>query len=74
MHGFAIFIGGLTDGLLGLDYLGDLSGYLGTIGWALVQPILSSSGLGYGTGSLMRDVREIDTLIRYLVRWKIRKW
>jgi len=39
-------------------------------GWALVQPLLSSSHLGYGISSLQKDADEIDLLLSYLAR----KW
>jgi triacylglycerol esterase/lipase EstA (alpha/beta hydrolase family) len=37
------------------------------MGWSLVQPILSSSYLGFGHGSLSRDTDEIVRLMEYLV-------
>ncbi len=34
--------------------------------WSLVQPIMSSSMLGFGNGSLQRDTSELSLLITYL--------
>jgi hypothetical protein len=39
-------------------------------GWSLVQPLLSSSHLGYGISSLQKDSEEIDMLLSFLAR----KW
>ncbi|XP_020584828.1 UPF0613 protein PB24D3.06c isoform X2 [Phalaenopsis equestris] len=47
-----IFLGGLTDGLLATEYLEPLSVALENLNWSLVQPLLSSSYVGYGTSSL----------------------
>ncbi|KAI4369612.1 hypothetical protein MLD38_018035 [Melastoma candidum] len=63
----AIFIGGLTDGLLATDYLEALAVALDKEGWSLVQMLLSSSYIGYGTSSLQQDAAEIDQLISYLI-------
>jgi pimeloyl-ACP methyl ester carboxylesterase len=35
--------------------------------WSLVQPLLSSSYIGYGTSSLKEDAIEIEKLINYLI-------
>jgi pimeloyl-ACP methyl ester carboxylesterase len=35
--------------------------------WSLVQPVLSSSYLGFGHGSLDRDVNELEELLEYLM-------
>lgn len=37
------------------------------MGWSLVQPILSSSYVGFGHGSLTRDTNEIVQLLEYLI-------
>jgi hypothetical protein len=66
----AIHIGGLTDGLLPLPYTTSLAAMLEVKGWTLVQPLLSSSHLGYGMSSLQKDSEEIDMLLRFLAR----KW
>ncbi|KAK1681377.1 hypothetical protein QYE76_042225 [Lolium multiflorum] len=62
-----IFIGGLTDGLLATDYLEPLSVALEVEKWSLVQPLLSSSYIGYGISSLEQDALELDQLISYLI-------
>ncbi|XP_042425636.1 UPF0613 protein PB24D3.06c-like [Zingiber officinale] len=62
-----IFIGGLTDGLLATEYLEPLSIALENEKWSLVQPLLSSSYLGYGTSSLDQDAVELDQLIGHLI-------
>ncbi|KAF7998709.1 hypothetical protein HF325_006893 [Metschnikowia pulcherrima] len=66
---FVVFIGGLTDGFLTVPYVpllakeicGQLHGR-----WALVQALISSSYLGFGTGSLSRDAEELSKLVAYL--------
>ena len=65
---FCVYIGGLTDGLLACAYVPGLASCAENAGWALVQPIISSSYAGYGTGSLDRDAEELGVLLRYLVR------
>ncbi|KAG0449472.1 hypothetical protein HPP92_027344, partial [Vanilla planifolia] len=62
-----IFLGGLTDGLLATDYLEPLSVALENENWSLVQPLLSSSYVGYGTSSLKQDALELDQLISYFI-------
>ncbi|XP_058077793.1 UPF0613 protein PB24D3.06c isoform X2 [Magnolia sinica] len=62
-----IFIGGLTDGFLATEYLEPLSIALENEKWSLVQPLLSSSYIGYGTSSLKQDAMELDQLIGYLI-------
>ena len=63
---FAIYVGGLTDGLLACNYVEKLASMCDQKGWALVQPILSSSYTGYGCGSLARDVEEIAECMTFL--------
>ena len=65
---FCVYLGGLTDGLLACAYVPGLASCAESAGWALVQPIISSSYAGYGTGSLDRDAEELGVLLRYLVR------
>nr|XP_029122676.1 UPF0613 protein PB24D3.06c isoform X2 [Elaeis guineensis] len=48
-------------------YLEPLSIALENEKWSLVQPLLSSSYVGYGTSSLEQDSLEIDQLIGYLI-------
>lgn len=61
-----IFIGGLMDGLLTVPYLQLLSKELSKIGFTLIQIEISSSHIGWGTGSLIRDSTEISQLVSYL--------
>ncbi|XP_019059088.1 PREDICTED: UPF0613 protein PB24D3.06c-like isoform X2 [Tarenaya hassleriana] len=51
-----IFIGGLTDGFLGTEYLEPLAIALDKEKWSLVQLLMSSSYSGYGTSSLKQDI------------------
>ncbi len=60
---YAVYVGGLTDGLLACAYLDKLAEELDRIGWALVQPILSSSYAGYGCSSLARDAEQLSELL-----------
>ncbi|KAG6483176.1 hypothetical protein ZIOFF_059816 [Zingiber officinale] len=48
-------------------YLEPLSIALENEKWSLVQPLLSSSYLGYGTSSLDQDAVELDQLIGHLI-------
>lgn len=61
-----ILIGGLSDGLVPTPYTSVLEQACHSQGWSLVQPILSSSYLGFGNGDLERDSREISALLWYL--------
>jgi len=61
-----ILIGGLSDGLIPVPYAGALDVVCRNAGWSLVQPVLSSSYQGFGSGSLARDSGEISSLIQYL--------
>lgn len=61
-----IFVGGLMDGFLTVPYLVPLAQKLDTIGYTLVQIQISSSLIGWGTGSLARDSTEIALLVNYL--------
>ena len=65
---FCVYLGGLTDGLLACQYVDSLASECQQREWALVQPIISSSYLGYGTGSLGRDTGELSELLEFLVR------
>lgn len=62
-----ILIGGLSDGLIPTPYTKDLETACHELGWSLVQPMISSSGLGFGHGTLSRDTDELDDLMNYLV-------
>ncbi|KAH3673699.1 hypothetical protein WICMUC_003515 [Wickerhamomyces mucosus] len=60
-----IFIGGLGDGLLTVPYIINLNEKLNDE-WSIFQILTSSSYIGWGTGSLDRDVKEINQLVKYL--------
>ena len=62
-----ILLGGLSDGPIPTPYTKLLEERCHSMGWSLVQPILSSSYLGFGHGSLSRDTNEIVRLMEYLV-------
>jgi len=62
-----ILIGGLSDGLIPTPYTKQLETACHELGWSLVQPMISSSGLGFGNGSLKRDTEELSDLMAYLV-------
>ncbi len=62
-----IFIGGLYDSFLSVPYVPLLASYIHQIpNWSLMEIQLSSSGLGWGTGDLSRDVEEIGKAVEYL--------
>ena len=63
-----VFIGGLTDGFLTVDYVRPLASRLIELGWSLVQFLTSSSYRGYGTSSLGKDSEELGSLLNYLVK------
>eukprot|EP00937_MAST-01D_sp_MAST-1D-sp2_P002615 g2615.t1 len=63
-----IFLGGLTDGPLCTDYAAAVSASATHAGWSVVQPLLSSSYLGYGISSLRTDCDEIDALLTSMLR------
>ncbi|KAJ3043834.1 hypothetical protein HK097_001654 [Rhizophlyctis rosea] len=63
-----IFLSGQTEGPLHPPYLFTLSSTLAKHSYSLVQPILSSSYLGFGYSSLDDDVKEIGILVEYLKR------
>jgi hypothetical protein len=65
-----IFIPGLTDGLGSIAYTSQLALTCLEQGLSLIQPIMSSSYLGYGVSSLSDDVEEIDFLIEQLIHQK----
>jgi hypothetical protein len=49
----------LIDSLIPTPYAKQLEQKLHDLGWSLVQPLLSSSGLGFGHGNLERDTEEL---------------
>jgi len=61
-----VLIGGLSDSLIPVSYTSNLQEICNDLGWSLVQPMISSSSLGFGHGSLKRDTEEITTLMNYL--------
>lgn len=65
---FVVFVGGLTDGFLTVPYVPDLAKAVDEklSKWVVVQALISSSYLGFGTGSLLRDAKEIAKLVKYL--------
>mmetsp|Transcript_23577 Transcript_23577/g.52268 ORF Transcript_23577/g.52268 Transcript_23577/m.52268 type:complete len:339 (-) Transcript_23577:159-1175(-) len=65
-----ILIGGLSDGMLPVPYTGILEEACHQNGWSLVQPLISSSYLGFGHGTLERDCREIEQLLEYLFTYR----
>jgi len=65
---FCVYVGGLTDGLLACSYVEALGAELDRRGWALIQPILTSSYAGYGCSSLDRDAEELAELLAHLKR------
>ena len=62
-----VVMGGLTDGLLATPYVTVLAAAAAAAGWAVTQPMFSSSCLGYGISSLERDCTELDALISVLL-------
>lgn len=62
-----VFIGGLTDGLMTVQYLPKLAKALSSLGnWVLIQGLLTSSYMGWGQSSLQQDNVEIGKLVSYL--------
>ena len=63
--GTVVFVPGLTDGPMSLKYLPALADALANANpsWRLVQPVLSSSYLGFGVSDLATDVLELDALL-----------
>lgn len=59
-----IFIGGLGDGLLTVEYTTPLAKVLPE-SWSLVEVLLSSSYAGWGVSSLDSDVKELTTCVEY---------
>ncbi|KAL4979275.1 hypothetical protein BDW66DRAFT_111141 [Aspergillus desertorum] len=61
-----LFIGGLTDGLCTVPYVQELAKALEPTEWSLFHLHLSSSHVGWGIGSLDRDVEEIGQCVKYV--------
>jgi len=62
-----IWIGGLGDGLLCVDYPSAIVESLPPT-WSLAEVLLSSSYKGWATGSLARDARELGNCVKYFKR------
>ncbi|GME74923.1 unnamed protein product [Ambrosiozyma monospora] len=60
-----LFVGGLGDDLLTVPYVQLLSKEINKIGWSLIQIQISSSRIGWGTGSLQRDSEEIGKAVKF---------
>ncbi|EDO17153.1 hypothetical protein Kpol_1072p23 [Vanderwaltozyma polyspora DSM 70294] len=61
-----ILIGGMTDGLLTVEYTPGLVDALGSIGYSVVQLQMKSSFKGFGISSLSEDIQQIKELVDYL--------
>jgi len=59
-----LWVGGLSDGLHTVSYPAALSQNLPS-GWSLAQVMLRSSYNGWGTSSLLRDVKELAQCVDY---------
>ncbi|KAF1927724.1 DUF1749-domain-containing protein [Didymella exigua CBS 183.55] len=59
-----LWIGGLGDGLLTVQYPSTIAAALGRT-WCIAEVLLSSSYRGWGTSSLQRDAREIALCVGY---------
>jgi Protein of unknown function (DUF1749) len=68
-----LFVGGLYDSFLSVSYVSTLASYAQKCkDWSIMEIQLSSSGLGWGTGNLCRDVEEIGKAVAY-VRDRVKK-
>jgi pimeloyl-ACP methyl ester carboxylesterase len=65
-----ILLGGLSDGMMPVPYTDRLEHACHNQNWSLVQPILSSSYLGFGNGSLERDTTELTELLSFLQTYR----
>eukprot|EP01130_Rhizamoeba_saxonica_P008835 TRINITY_DN3580_c0_g2_i1.p1 TRINITY_DN3580_c0_g2~~TRINITY_DN3580_c0_g2_i1.p1 ORF type:complete len:286 (+),score=51.85 TRINITY_DN3580_c0_g2_i1:53-910(+) len=61
---FIVFVAGIGESFLSVGYLPQLQARLS--GFQILQLLTRSSLSGYGTGSLHRDMEDINTLIKYL--------
>lgn len=69
LENFLVFVGGLGDGFLTVPYVPQLAkavqeAFHGK--WVVVQALISSSYIGFGTSSLEKDCKEIGKLVKYL--------
>ncbi|KAH7380229.1 hypothetical protein DE146DRAFT_637260 [Phaeosphaeria sp. MPI-PUGE-AT-0046c] len=62
-----LWIGGLGDGLLTVDYPGTIAASLPS-NWTLAEVLLRSSYNGWATGRLSRDARELGECVSYFRR------
>lgn len=60
---FFVAVGGLSCGFMFADYLQPLCSKLDSIGWTLVQPLLTSSHDGWGVSSVSKDSEELHSLL-----------
>ncbi|KAE8145039.1 dolichol-phosphate mannosyltransferase [Aspergillus avenaceus] len=61
-----LFVGGLTDGLLTVPYVPELASALEGTDWSVFNVILTSSYMGWGTGSLDQDIEEIGKCVSFV--------
>ncbi|AQZ15039.1 (ZYRO0F07040g) [Zygosaccharomyces parabailii] len=61
-----IVIGGLSDGLLTVEFAPGLATAVRELGFTVIQIQMSSSYKGWGINSLDTDVKEISQLVKYL--------
>ena len=59
-----LWIGGLSDGLLTVSYPSVIASSLPPT-WSLAEVLITSSYSGWGTGSLMRDAKELGECVSY---------
>ncbi|KAF3034536.1 hypothetical protein E8E11_001159 [Didymella keratinophila] len=67
-----LWIGGLGDGLLTVQYPSTIARSLGP-DWAIAEVLLSSSYKGWGTSSLAKDARELAQCVEYFQKLRPRK-
>uniref|UniRef100_A0A7S1ER86 Uncharacterized protein n=1 Tax=Timspurckia oligopyrenoides TaxID=708627 RepID=A0A7S1ER86_9RHOD len=63
---FVIFIGGLSDGFLPLEYSSKLCKSLNEKNVHFISVLLSSSYTGYGLSSISQDVNELNLMLNYV--------
>ncbi|TGZ81422.1 DUF1749-domain-containing protein [Ascodesmis nigricans] len=61
---YLLFIGGMGDGLNSVPIVSHLSPHIPST-WRLIEVLTTSSYIGWGTGSLKRDVEEISLAVGY---------
>lgn len=60
-----LLVTGMNGTLPAVDYANDLAEALAEIGWQLVQPMLRSSGGGWGGCSIMEDAEDLSRCVAY---------